>query len=217
MMLVISNAQATAQYPDVIFYKGKKYGLYTNPMEPYFTKYPDKKPKTESQSTALWRGYVATFEFKDKELILKDIEIETFIKKEDGEIDFEFRSVKSQVVSEGKVLSIDWFTGILVLPYGELVNYVHMGYGSTYEKYILLEVGKGRLTDVRNLSHKEYEQFKDKQFQAFKKTEEYKKHIAELKKEDGSQEDIDSFLRNFVVNYTSEFFDGDKKPFQEKR
>ena len=34
----------------------------------------------------------------------------------------------------------DWYTGVLVIPRGRQVSYVHMGYGSTYERYVLLEV-----------------------------------------------------------------------------
>ena len=59
------NAFATAQYPDKIIYNGKEYDLHSNPLEEYFQKNPDKKPKATMISTALWRGYVATFEIKN--------------------------------------------------------------------------------------------------------------------------------------------------------
>lgn len=201
------SAFATAQFPDKILYDGKEYSLHTNPMDSYFSKHPNKKPKDEVMCTALWRGYVATFEIKDNDLALTDIEVMVMKKNKDGESNTAFKSVKDAVISQGKTLVIDWFTGILVLPHGELVNYVHMGYGSTYSNYILLEIKKGKLTGKHTFDHKEYEQFKEKQFQAFKKMEIYRKHAGELKKREWSQEDIDSFLRRSVVNYTSEFLD----------
>lgn len=218
--IAASNALATAQYPDKILYDGKEYSLHTNPMELYFIKHPEKKPKREIISTALWRGYVATFEVKDKSPVLKDIEIDVPRETEDGKSDCTWKSVKDTVVPKGKVLQIDWFTGILVLPYGKLVRYVHMGYGSTYSNYILLEIEGGKLTGERKLDYKQYAHFKEKQFQAFKKTEEYRKRVARLQKEGHSQELIDSFLRMFLVDYTSKFLDeeapnkaidGDKK------
>ncbi|MCI5135552.1 MAG: hypothetical protein D3920_10875 [Candidatus Electrothrix sp. AW2] len=206
--LAASSAFATAQYPDKVVYEGKEYSLHTNPMEAYFTKHPDKKPKNGVMSTALWRGYVATFEFKTNSLVLKDIEIEIWNEAKD---DTSWKSVNDDVIPKGKDLVVDWFTGILVLPHGKLVNYVHMGYGSTYSNYILLEVKKGKLTGKRAYDHKKYEIFKEKQFQAFKKTEAYKKHAEELKKKEWSQDDIDSFLRSFVVKYSSEFLVEEEK------
>ena len=45
-------------------------------MESFFNKYPEKHPKKDlSHSTALWRGYLATFEIRGRQLYLKDIEI----------------------------------------------------------------------------------------------------------------------------------------------
>jgi len=206
----ICSALATAQISDKIFYGGKEYSLHTNPMEDYFSKHPDKKPKDGDMSTALWRGYVATFEFRERKLVLKDIEIEVPVEKEREEYPYEWKSVLYTVVPKGKTLQIDWFTGILVLPFGEMINYVHMGYGSTFSNYILLEIKEGILTGNREFDYKQCEAFKEKQFQAYKKTIEYKKQVEEMRKENDSQEFIDSFLRSFVVDYTSKFLDGEK-------
>lgn len=206
-MVSASSALATAQYPDKIVYKGKEYDLYTNPMEPYFKEHPDKRPRGGLMSTALWRGYVATFEFRNNTLVLKDIGIRAHVKTKDGKQDYGWKSVKDEIIPEGNSLLIDWFTGILVLPHGKLVKYVHMGYGSTYSDYIILEVKKGKLTDKRAFNHKQYEEFKEKQYQAYKKTDAYIKQIAKLKKDNDSQEFLDSFLKDSVVNYTSEFID----------
>ena len=67
---------ATAQYPDKIIFNGKEYSLHSNPLETYFEKNPDKRPKGGVISTALWRGYVATFEVRGSQLFVKDIQIE---------------------------------------------------------------------------------------------------------------------------------------------
>src|SRR5690554_7604266 len=61
-----ADTALTAQYPDKIKFKGKEYNLNSNPLEPYFEKYPDKRPKGGIMSTALWRGYVAHFEIIDR-------------------------------------------------------------------------------------------------------------------------------------------------------
>lgn len=203
ILIFSAHIFATAQAPDKVIYDGKEYSLHSNPMEDYFRKFPEKKPKTEIISTALWRGYIATFEFVDKILILKDIQITVRKKGDENSFATEWKSVISGVVPEGEKLKIDWMSGILVLPYGKIVNYVHMGYGSTYENYILLEVASGELLKSKEFGYKEYDAFKQRQFEAFKKTEEYKKLADDLKKDGRNEKFIDSFLRNFVIEYSS--------------
>ena len=197
------NVFATAQYPDKIIYNGKEYNLQSNPLESYFEKYPDKRPKGGIMSTALWRGYIATFVVKDNQLFLKDIEIEYQDTTSKESYNYKWKSVINEVFPDQKNIKIDWLTGLLVIPYGKLVNYVHMGYGSTYKNYILLEIDKGDLKKEKQFKYKEYEKFKERQFQVFKQTDEYKKIKADLQKDGSSDEFIDSFLRSFVTQYTS--------------
>ena len=75
---VALNAFGTAQMPDKIIYKGRTYNLYSNPLEGYFERYPDRRPSEGIVSTALWRGYIATFEVKDGRLMVLDVEAERF-------------------------------------------------------------------------------------------------------------------------------------------
>ena len=194
---------ATAQYPDKVIYNGKEYSLQSNPLESFFKENPDKLPKSEIVSTALWRGYVATFEVRDNQLYVKDIEIEVSDTSSTRTSSFKWKSVLNEVFPGQKEVKVEWITGLLVMPYGKIVNYVHMGYGSTYEFYTLLEFDKGNLVREKNFKYDEYEKFKERQFQAFKMTEDYKKLKARLQKQDDSDESIDSFLRSFVTDYTS--------------
>lgn len=203
-LLLKVTAFATAQYPEKIIYKGKEYNMHSNPMESYFTSHPDKRPRGGIVSTALWRGYVATFEVSNGSLYLKDIEIEVRDTTSKGRYDTKFQSVMEQVFPGQTHIKVDWQTGLLVIPYGKLVNYVHMGYGSTYEHYILLEINKGDVKKDKNLSASQYEAFKSKQFLAFKKTDKYQRlKTSLLQQEQMEEEDIDDFLRSFIVEYTS--------------
>lgn len=195
---------ATAQYPDKIIYKGKTYNMHSNPLESYFTRHPEKRPEGRISSTALWRGYVATFEVRNGTLYLKDIEIMVRdTAKKDG-YDTKFQSVLEQVFPGQTDIRIDWLTGLLVIPHGKLVNYVHMGYGSTYKHYILLEIDKGDVKKDKHLSYRKYEAFKDKQFLAFKKTDEYQQlKTSLLQKENMAEESLENFLKSFIIEYTS--------------
>ncbi|UUV20766.1 hypothetical protein [Paenimyroides aestuarii] len=190
---------ATAQYPDRIVFNNKEYSLLTNPLEKYFEKNEDKRPKGGVMSTALWRGYVATFEIIENQLYVKDIKIQIWNEKSD---DTEWKSVINEVFPKTEDRKIDWFNGLLTLPYGELINYVHMGYGSTYENYIIIEIEKGKYIKSKDLNFKEYENLKEKQFEAYKKSNEYLERKKELKKDGWKQKDIDGFLRSFVTEYT---------------
>lgn len=62
------NVFATGQEPDRIIFKGQEYMLFSNPLETYFKKYPDKRPTRGFESTGLWRGYIATFEVRNNRL-----------------------------------------------------------------------------------------------------------------------------------------------------
>jgi hypothetical protein len=194
---------ATAQYPDKIFFDVKEYSLHSNPLESYFEKNPDRRPKGGVMSTALWRGYVATFEVRDSQLFVKDIQIQYWDTTNKKSHDTKWKSVMTEVFPDQKNVKVDWLSGLLVLPYGEIVNYVHMGYGSTYEKYYILEISKGDYIKSKQFDYKDYESFKEKQFAAYKKTDEYKETKSKLKKDGSSDEFIDNFLRSFVTQYTS--------------
>lgn len=194
---------ATAQIPDIIFWNGKEYMLHSNPLEDYFEKHPEKRPKNVISSTALWRGYVATFEIRDSILLVKDIQIEYWDEKDKKGSRTKWKSVMQEVFPGGNEVKVDWLTGLLVLPYGDIVNYIHMGYGSTYENYFLLEIDSGKFVKSKGFDYIGYENFKEKQFEAYKKTDDYKNTKARLKVQGEADEFIDDFLRSFVISYTS--------------
>ncbi len=203
----ISKAEniITAQYPDKITYDGTEYNLNSNPLEPYFDKNPDKRPGMTS--TALWRGYVAHFEIIENQLFVTDITRPISQKDAEGNYERKWVSIYKTIFPTPEKVKIDWYTGILILPHGKMVEYVHMGYASTYSKYLLLEIDKGNFNEARIYKNKEFVRFKKRQFEIFEKTEEYKKLYAELKENDEYNDDkfIKSFISDFVINYTTKF------------
>ena len=94
LFFCFAKLSATAQYPDKINYNSKEYSLLTNPLEKYFEKNEDKRPTGGVISSAMWRGYVATFEIIENELFVKDIEIQILDEK-DGSL--EWKSVINEV------------------------------------------------------------------------------------------------------------------------
>lgn len=139
---------ATAQAPDVIEYDGKKYNLFTNPLESYFKE--DERPKFHigpgSMSSGNWRGYVATWKIEDGTLYL--VGLDSWICKDlrpENCKRADLRELFGEKYRDGKVKA-DWFTGDLRIPEGEQIQYVHMGYGSVYEREIILGVAAGKIT-----------------------------------------------------------------------
>ena len=147
-VLLPAAALATAQQPDVIHYEGKKYMLFTNPLESYFKE--DERPKFRiSQggiSTGNWRGYVATWRVEDDTLYL--VGLDSWICKDlrpENCKRADLKELFGDKFRDGKVKA-DWFTGDLRMPDGEQLRYVHMGYDSVYEREIILDVAAGKIT-----------------------------------------------------------------------
>jgi hypothetical protein len=177
---------ATAQEPDYLIVKGKTTALYTNPLERYFELHPDARPKSELMSTACWRGYVATWEISDQRLWLTKVDIGVASPEAKNEDRYERvrKDVLDSIFPKSKRVLATWYSGALIVPQGEQVQYVHMGYGSTYERYSIYTIKEGSLQKERHLSLEEFKTFRKQQFERFKATEEYKKALADCKKAD---------------------------------
>src|ERR1043166_7074348 len=94
-------------------------------------------------STACWRRYQGTWEAKDGKFFLVGLE---------GRFE----------LAGDEPLLADWFTGVLRVPRGNLLAYVHMGFGSVYEEELHIHVERGRVTgtrtyDNRGKDHNEWE------------------------------------------------------------
>ena len=71
-----------------------------------------------------------------------------------------------------------WFTGNLIIPDGDRTSYVHMGYGSQYERYIVIRVDSGVAGTPRRLSLGEFDTLRKAQLNAFKLTQAYREEFA---------------------------------------
>ena len=203
--ICITNAFATAQYPDCLIQNDKRYALIENIMEPFFEKFPEKRPPVSS--TALWRGYVATFEIIKNELWVVDVQVEAYDKIKEKRI---WESIIKSCLDGKDKMKIDWFTGILVLPHGKMVEYVHMGYASKYEYHKLIKIENGNYLKELDISLEQYDKIADMQYEMYKKTDAYREDIKELDP-DGkmSKEMLESFIKRvmFKVDLTKIFQD----------
>lgn len=126
----------TAQIAERLIWDGQEHALLSNPLSSYFELGGDK-PAFQSTSTALWRGYVGTWEIKGDRLYM--VALKGVL--EDGRearLDTVFPGFPDRVFAH-------WFSGTLRVPQGKRLNYVHMGYASTYERDLILTLQKGVL------------------------------------------------------------------------
>lgn len=209
LITFVSQALATAQVPDILVYQGKEYKLLTNPLEPFFEEHPDLRP--ESRSTALWRGYIAKFEIQDNQLVVADIYVPDYYQG-GGNI-----SLYDKIFPGQKNVPVTWMTGILTLPCGDMTNYVHMGYGSTYSGYKLLQIENGKLIAEQDFTEEEYAQYRDLQYEAFKTTKAYSDALEEIKKSEFYDANMEEMLDDFIRSFYSSQYGSMLIPFPEKK
>ena len=211
-------AFATAQRGDLLLLDGKKYTIFTNPLEPYLERHRDRLPETTVVSTGLWRGYVATWEVKDGHLLLVDVAMLKSVKSGEKDWSTELSSVMPQMFPGEKAVAADWFSGHIIIPNGKLVRYVHMGYASIYKRYIMLRVEKGVLIRKWTTNAEGFIKFRDAQFASFKNTEEYRQALADTAKEGNTTpKENEEFLREYYSErYMAMIFDN-PTPAEEKR
>lgn len=173
---------ATAQAPDYLIIDKDTLRIHSNPLEQYFIEHPLPRNLITTMSTGNWRGYIAYFKFVDNKLVVENIYKEHYQRTKNGERDYSLISIYKDVFGEIQNFPCDFYTGLLICPYGEIVQYVHMGYSSQYEFYKLYEIKSGIKTKSKDLAGEAFSQFKIDYYQYFKTTEEYQEKAKEFRK-----------------------------------
>jgi len=132
----------TAQYPERIFYEGKKQSMASEPLSVYLREM-DNPPKFSFKGTACWRSYNGTWEINENKLYLIELEAEI---EGIGPIGLDY------IFPNKNTVFAKWFSGEIRIPQGNILGYVHQAYDSMYEQDILLKIEKGYLVDktIRN-------------------------------------------------------------------
>lgn len=138
-------AYTTEQLPDLLVYNGNKLSLATgwghpSPLETYFKQNEIKSP-FQMQSTANYRGHIATWEIRGNKFLLKEIKVRDEIYKPDK---YAIKSKSDTLIQEDVVLA-DWFTGVLSC-------YSEKKPKETYFFY----VRKGEVIDRQIITEKDY-------------------------------------------------------------
>ncbi|MBA6231991.1 MULTISPECIES: hypothetical protein [unclassified Colwellia] len=192
---------ATAQIPDAIEISDVKYSLNTNPLEKYLTEVKWEKPENASISSANWRGYLAVWKVEAGNLLLTDMTIS--VPSETEKHRYDNVSILKSVFPNQKEILAAWYSGALIVPYGEMTNYVHMGYGSSYESYIVLRINNGVVIEHLVMVAAEFEKYKHRKFQTFKETKKFQDDLKNLMggEYNWTEEQALSFMQSFHAEY----------------
>lgn len=99
------------------------------------------RPKFQVSVTSCWRGYIATWEIKNDALYLVGIDA----RLEDGSKVL----VENLFPNSQKQVKAVWYSGELVIPRGKMLEYVHLGYASRYEQYLVISIKNGNVVDTK--------------------------------------------------------------------
>jgi len=169
MTLILPKvANATAQFGDILIWKGDTLTLFSNPLHSHpawsdlFYKivieleneakrlFPEKHGAEEDPmlfSTACGRHYIAEWKIKNDSLFLTNIYACHY-----REVKIDMNKMFN-IGSDDGLLFADWVTDELIVPKGDLIEYVHIGYYRIFETEIVLEISNGLLANERLYSN----------------------------------------------------------------
>jgi len=142
-----------AQLPDSIVLEGERMDLYSNPLEAYWERFKKKRPNFLAVDSCK-RGYIATWEIRGAELLLKALDGNIarssffFWKKF---IPYTVRTLFPK--ANGKAIKANWFSGKLRIPRGNMTRYDHYGYNSRFEKETIISVERGNVVKSVTLDY----------------------------------------------------------------
>lgn len=134
----------TAQFSELLLLEGKQKALCSYPLASYFA-LGGESVAFRASSTALSRGYIGTWEILDQGQVQR-----LYLIRLQGSLQDE-SPVSLETVFPGYPQRVfaHWFSGTLRLPQGQLLHYVHGGFGSCYEQDLLVDVTRGVVTAKR--------------------------------------------------------------------
>ncbi len=122
----------TAQARERLLYQGEETWIATEPLQPFLQSRRDIS--LLSPSSACLRGYYGEWELRDNQLYL--VRLTAFVD--------DYREVDLSYLFPGKSrVFAQWFSGEIRVPRGLMLDFVHRGYESLYEKdeFLIFEAG----------------------------------------------------------------------------
>lgn len=113
----------TAQFHEILILEGNKTSMACCPPLPENDPRITRSPET-TISSACWRGYIGTWEIKKGRLFLIGLS-------------------ENYRLSDGASIFADWFSGEINVPEGDILDYVHGGFATVYEREQHITIERG--------------------------------------------------------------------------
>jgi len=147
LLLLPTLAFGTAQQADVLLYEGKMEPIFSTPLEEYFSANNNRPDWLTETNTACWRGYAAQWELREDRLYLTKVIRGDYVSAKAKLVETDIS--KKLFPKQSLPIEATWFTGVIRVPQGKQLEYVHMGFESVYEKDRFLHFENGVLTKVQ--------------------------------------------------------------------
>ena len=130
----------TAQVPEVLHYDNQILSMYALPLSDYFS-LKKSEPKFRVDCTAIWRGYVGTWEIVENRLYLIRV---------DGHFDNgDDITLRSLFLDSTDRVFANWYSGEVKAPKGEIIDFAYGGFSSIYEQEIIFQIQNGLVVDIK--------------------------------------------------------------------
>lgn len=132
----------TVQLSHTLVFSGQRYPLWSDPLEQVLSK---TKPKPDfSCCTAMFRGYVAHWEIANGRLYLHSIQGRLRHREPASAQDSRNEIVINELFSNQRPpIFAKWYSGVLVVPYGNRSKLEYSMYGCSYEQHTEIAMRRG--------------------------------------------------------------------------
>jgi len=127
----------TAQIGEILLIDNQQYLIAEQPLHHYF-KALDSPPYFCPPSPTCWRGYYGKWELRDDELFL--VNFKGYLDDLE-EVDLHY------LFPYQEETFAHWYTGIIRIPQGKLIEYIDLTHHSIYEEDLMLCFKNGKLID----------------------------------------------------------------------
>lgn len=158
----------------------------------YFDLYPSKKLNGLLETSTSPKGYHVVYEIEGNELYVKELWI---LKITDGGL---YTNITDEIFPAKVDRKMNWYSGLILFTSGKgRLD----GMNINYEKNVLFEINKGNIITIQHFNLEQILAYKERLFEVFKKTEEYKIIKKEGRERGWKDSTTDSFYQNIVLDY----------------
>jgi hypothetical protein len=186
----------TRQISDTLLFEDKKHLLNTEILEVFFKNNAQKRPKIEIMCSALWRGYIASFEIVNGELQISDVRWLM-------DINFRMESKLNDLFLNKKA---DWYSGLIRID----------DFGGEFDIepengiFEYLEILNGNFVKRLKFNYTELQKFKEEQYQYFIISDDVEPIYELFRKNNVSglvnEDSVNTIIKKHIMRYTTKVY-----------